>query len=64
VDSVSFAHQALVISHFADPLWHAVTADKGSIGAQATFGIQKDTHLAGQQFACEPLSEHDWQPPQ
>jgi MFS transporter, ACS family, allantoate permease len=28
-----------------------LTADKGAIGSQATFGIQKDTHLVGQQFA-------------
>jgi hypothetical protein len=34
-----------------------VTADKGSTGAQATFGLQKDTNLVGQQFACELLSE-------
>jgi hypothetical protein len=34
-----------------------VTADKGSIGAQATFGIRKDTHLVGQQFACEFLRD-------
>ena len=37
--------------------WISVTADKGSIGAQATFGIRKDTHLVGQQFACKLYSE-------
>jgi hypothetical protein len=36
---------------------HLVTADKGSTGAQATFGLQRDTHLVGQQFACESRSD-------
>lgn len=27
--------------------------DKSSISAQATFGLQSDTHLVGQQFSCK-----------
>jgi hypothetical protein len=42
LDNITFANLSRI-----------VTADKGSIGAQATFGIRKDTHLVGQQFACE-----------